>query len=416
MNPALLFLFCAVAVAQTAPPPAAPPPPAPGGRGAPAVRSPEVAADGRVTFRLRAPNAREVAVTGIVPGQRLAMQKDEQGVWTATTDPMKPDMYGYAFSVDGATFNDPGNSNFKTAMVGAGQSQVHVPGTVSWEPAPGIARGAVAHHFYHSELIGDDRDFYVYTPPNYEPNRKELYPVLYLLHGLGDDAAGWLTAGAANVILDNLIAQGKAKPMIMVNTLGYGVANMLSGGRGGRGGPGVMGGDKMIPNFAQAVLEEVMPQVEKQYRVTKNRQERAIAGLSMGGAEALFTGLNHQDKFAWVGSFSGAFVMWPGAVTGTPPTGNTAGGGRGAMKLDTAVFERNFPALDAKTNKQLKLLWIACGTDDGLNGVNQQFKGWLKGKDIQFTDVEVPGMAHVWPLWRQNLTELAPLLFQGKAN
>jgi enterochelin esterase-like enzyme len=383
--------------------------PAPGRGGVPAVRSPEVAADGRVTFRLRAPNAKEVFVTGLAPGQRLAMQKDEQGVWSATTEPMKPDMYGYAFNVDGASFNDPGNSNFKTAMVGAGQSQVHVPGPVSWEPTPGIARGAVAHHFYHSALIGDDRDFYVYTPPLYEPNRKESYPVLYLLHGLGDDAAGWITAGAANVILDNLIAQGKARPMIMVNTLGYGVANMLSGGRGG---PGVMGGDKMIPNFAAALIDEVMPQVEKQYRVTKDRQDRAVAGLSMGGAEALFTGLNHQDKFAWVGSFSGAFVMWPGAAdraAGATP----AGGGRGARTLDTAVFEKNFPALDAKTNKQLKLLWIACGTEDGLNSVNRQFKGWLKSKDIQFTDVEVPGMAHVWPLWRQNLTELAPMLFQA---
>jgi enterochelin esterase-like enzyme len=401
------LLFCAVAGlsawAQ----------PAPGrGGGTPAVRSPEASADGRITFRLRAPNAKEVFVTGLAPGQRLAMQKDDQGVWAVTTEPMKPDMYGYAFNVDGASFNDPGNSNFKTAMVGAGQSQVHIPGPVSWEPAPGIARGAVAHHFYHSALIGDDRDFYVYTPPNYEPNRKEAYPVLYLLHGLGDDAAGWITAGAANVILDNLIAQGKAKPMVMVNTLGYGVANMLPAGRGG---PGVMGGDKMIPNFAQALIDEVMPQVEKQYRVTKDRQERAIAGLSMGGAEALFTGLNHQDKFAWVGSFSGAFVMWPGAAAGrTPADPPATGGGRGPVTLDTIVFERNFPALDAKTNKQLKLLWIACGTDDGLNGVNRQFKAWLKSKDIQFTDVEIPGMAHVWPLWRQNLTELAPMLFQGK--
>ncbi|MDQ1473347.1 MAG: hypothetical protein QOJ99_4827 [Bryobacterales bacterium] len=387
--------------------------PAPGrGGGTPAVRSPEASADGRITFRLRAPNAKEVFVTGLAPGQRLAMQKDDQGVWTVTTESMKPDMYGYAFNVDGASFNDPGNSNFKTAMVGAGQSQVHIPGPVSWEPAPGIARGAVAHHFYHSALIGDNRDFYAYTPPNYEPNRKEAYPVLYLLHGLGDDAAGWITAGAANVILDNLIAQGKAKPMVMVNTLGYGVANMLPAGRGG---PGVMGGDKMIPNFAQALIDEVMPQVEKQYRVTKDRQERAVAGLSMGGAEALFTGLNHQDKFAWVGSFSGAFVMWPGAAAGrTPADPPATGGGRGPVTLDTIVFERNFPALDAKTNKQLKLLWIACGTDDGLNGVNRQFKAWLKSKDIQFTDVEIPGMAHVWPLWRQNLMELAPMLFQGK--
>ena len=400
----LCFLWSAGAFAQPGP-----------ARGGGPVKSPEVAADGRVTFRLRAPNAKEVAVTGLAPGQRLAMQKDEQGVWSVTTEALKPDRYGYMFSVDGANFNDPGNAAFKTAMFGAGQSLVHVPGPVSWEPAPGIARGAVAHHFYHSALIGDDRDFYVYTPPNYEPDRKEPYPVLYLLHGLGDDAYGWISAGAANVILDNLIAQGKAKPMIMVNTLGYGVANMLSDGRGGRGGgPGVIGGDRMIPQFTQAVLEEVMPQVEKQYRVTKDRAERAVAGLSMGGAEALFTGLNHQDKFAWVASFSGAFVMWPGAVNPNAPA-PAAGGGRGGRpSLDEAVFAKNFPGLTAKTNSQLKMLYIACGTDDGLIGVNRQFKEWLKAKDIKFTDVEVPGMAHVWPLWRQNLTEIAPLLFQAK--
>lgn len=406
MNKTLLALaavFCSFALAQ---PPAGGR--AGGGRGAPPVKSPEVSADGRITLRLRAPNAREVVVTGLVAGQRLAMQKDEQGVWSVTTDPMQPDMYSYLFSVDGANFTDPNNGEFKTAMVGAGQSMVHVPGTVSWEPASGIARGAVAHHFYHSAIVGDDRDYYVYTPPNYDPARKELYPVLYLLHGLGDDASGWITAGAANVILDNLIAQGKAKPMIMVNTLGYGVANMLSGG--GRG----MGGDTMIPNFVRAVIEEVMPQVEKEYRVSKDRNQRAIAGLSMGGAEALFTGLNHLDKFAYVASFSGAFVMWPRGTAAAPPAAAPApgGGGRGPQTLDDSVFDRNFPNATSKINSQLKLLWIGCGTEDGLNGVNRQFKSWLKAKDIQFTDVETPGFAHVWPLWRRNLTEIAPMLFQ----
>jgi enterochelin esterase-like enzyme len=386
--------------------------PAPGRGGfGPAVKSPEVSADGRVTFRLRAPNAKEIFVTGLAPGQRLAMQKDEAGVWSATTETMKPDMYGYMFNVDGANFTDPGNSNFKTAAFGAGQSQVHIPGAVSWEPAPGIARGAVAHHFYHSSLIGDDRDFYVYTPPNYDPARKEAYPVLYLLHGLGDDAYGWISAGAANVILDNLIAQGKAKPMIMVNTLGYGIANMMADGRGGRGGG--TGAEKMIPNFATALVTEVMPLVEKQYRVTKDRGQRAIAGLSMGGAEALYTGLNNLDKFAWVASFSGAFVMWP---RDAGPAAAPAAGGRGPVTLDTSVFDRNFPALSAKANSQLKMLWIGCGTEDGLIGVNRQFKTWLKAKDIQFTDVETPAMAHVWPLWRQNLTEIAQMLFQAKGN
>lgn len=400
----LLNVALSAAIAQT--------PPAPGaGRGgfAPAVKSPEVSPDGKVTFRLRAPNAKEVTVTGF--GKPLPMEKNEQGVWTTTTEILKPDIYSYSFSVDGAMFLDPGNPQYKTAYSGAGQSMVHVPGSASWEPAPGVARGTLTRHFYHSAVVGDDRDYWVYTPANYDAKRSPAYPVLYLLHGLGDESSSWLGVGAANVILDNLIAQGKAKPMVMVTPLGYGTAG---GGRGTQ---------DMIEFFARALVDEVMPQVEKAYNVSKDRNQRAIAGLSMGGAEATYTGLNHLDKFAWIGSFSGAYVMWPGANggpgrgAGGPPAaaagaGAPGRGGRGA--LDPSVITKNFANLDSKANSQIRLLWIACGTADGLIGVNRQFKEWLKAKDVKFTDVEVPEMAHVWPLWRQNLTELAPLLFQGK--
>ncbi len=374
---------------------------------APALRSPEVSADGKVTFRLRDPNAKEVAVTGI--GQRLAMQKDEQGIWTATTDVLKPDIYTYSFSVDGASFPDPANGQLKTSFGSVGQSLVHVPGPVIWEPAEG-PRGVVSHHFYKSALIGDNRDYYVYTPPNYDPARKEAYPIFFVLHGLGDEAGSWLNVGAANVILDNLINQGKAKPMVMVNTLGYGTAD---------GPRGAMGAG-MIPAFASALVDEVLPQVEKAYRVSKDRNQRAIAGLSMGGAESLYTGLHNINRFAYIGSFSGAFIMWPRANPAPPaPPADGAGrggrGGRGGQSMTDADFEKNFPNLDAKAASQLRLVWIACGLDDGLNGVNRQFKTWLKSRNIQFTDVEVPGYAHVWPLWRQNLAELAQLLFQAKS-
>jgi len=377
------------------------------GRG-PAVVSPEVSADGRVTFRLRAPNAKEVAVTGIgAAGTRLAMQKDDKGIWSATTDALRPDIYAYSFSVDGATFIDPGNPLLKTAYGNAGQSIVRVPAGTSpaWAPADG-PRGIVSHHEFKSAIIGAERDYYVYTPPNYDPNRREAYPVLFLLHGLGDDAAGWLNVGSANTILDNLINQGKAKPMIMVNTLGYGTPD---------GPTGAMGAN-MIPTFAKSLVEEVLPQVEKSYHVAKDRNQRAIAGLSMGGAESLFTGLNYLDHFAYIGSFSGAFVMWPSTNPPAPAaqTGGRGGGRGGAQTRDAADFERIFPSINAKTNSQLKLVWIACGLDDNLITVNRQFKTWLKSKDIAFTEVEAPGFAHVWPLWRQNLTDLAPLLFQSK--
>jgi enterochelin esterase family protein len=154
--------------------------------------------------------------------------------------------------------------------------------------------------------------------------------------------------------------------------------------------------------------------------VAKDRTQRAIAGLSMGGAEASFIGLNHIDKFAYVGSFSGAFVMWPRANPAPPPapTGSAPagrGGGRGGMRgLEAADFEKNFPNLNAKAASQLKSLWIACGTEDSLLGVNKQFTEWLKSKDIQFTYLEIPNYAHVWPLWRQNLAEVAQLFFPTK--
>jgi enterochelin esterase-like enzyme len=390
----LLFVASIAAPAATsfAQPPA-------GGRGG-QIRSPEIAADGKVTFRLRAPNAKEVIVVGF--GQKLPMQKDEQGVWTATTaEALKPDIYTYSFSVDGATFNDPNNGYFKTSYRGGWQNQFRVPGTAVWDPGPG-SKGAITRHFYKSVVVGDDRDYYVYTPPDYDRNRKEPYPVLYLLHGLGDDAAGWLSAGAANTILDNLIVQGKAKPMIMVNTLGYGTADMLTSGRGN------LGGDQMIPNFAKALLDEVMPQVEKNYRVSTDRNQRAIAGLSMGGAEALFTGLNHLDRFAYVASFSGAFVMWPGVGGG----GGRGAGGAPPPPVDPSVFAKNFPALDAKANAQLRVLLVACGSEDGLLGINRQFTQWLTTQGVQFTHAETAGFGHVWGLWRLDLAQLAPQLFQ----
>jgi enterochelin esterase-like enzyme len=210
--------------------------------------------------------------------------------------------------------------------------------------------------------------------------------------------------------------------MIMVNPLGYGHAG------GGQGAP------DMLVHFGDALLNEVMPRVEKEFNVAKDRDHRAIAGLSMGGAEATFVGLNHLDKFAYIGSFSGAYVMWPGAngargggapagpagppaaTAGAPGASGGGRGGRGGGQaaLPPAIIDNNFGTLSAKINPQVKLLWIVCGTADSLIGVNRQFKDWLTAKDIKFTQSEVPDMAHVWPLWRQNLTDLAPQLFTGK--
>src|SRR5206468_3704722 len=193
------------------------------------VRSPEVHPDRRVTFRVRAPNAADVALAR-EGAERAAMRKDDQGIWTVTTDPLEPDLYGYFFSVDGVSVIDPSNSLTKPNLLNL-QSVVHVPGPPSlpWE-IKDVPHGTVQHHFYKSAVVGDDRDFFVYTPPGYPASTGKTYPVLYLLHGFSDDASAWTAVGRANVILDGLISQGAAKPMLVVMPLGYGAPEIVRRG------------------------------------------------------------------------------------------------------------------------------------------------------------------------------------------
>ena len=377
------------------------------GRGSGPVISPQVGADRRVTFRFRAPAASEVAVA--LGGRRLPMQKDERGLWSLTTGALTPDIYTYAFVVDGATMNDPANRQVQTSF-GSFQSMFMVPGPRPWLPAAGVPRGAIARHTFRSAVANDERDFFVYTPPGYDRRRVQPYPVLYLLHGLGDDAERWLTGGgAAHHMLDNLIAARQAVPMIAVTPLGYGTS---TGPAGGRLPENILGYEKIL-------FDEVMPAVDRAYHVSRSREGRAIAGLSMGGAEALYVGLNHLDTFAWIGAFSSAPMVWP-ALAGAPAPEGARGrtgrgaGGRGAppAAIDPAAFEKTFPGLDRRANARLRMLWIVCGTADGLIGANRQFKDWLRSKGVAFTEQEVPDAGHVWPLWRQNVADMVPRLFR----
>ena len=374
-----LFLGSTVAVAQQTKPAQSPVPQMP-----PALITPEVHSDNSVTFRFRAPNAQQVSVRREGVPDPLPMQKDETGVWTVTTAPLPPDYYGYSIIVDGQRTIDPYNSLLKPNLLST-ENMVHVQGerSLPWELTD-VPHGEVHHHFYHSAVANDDRDYYVYTPPGYDPTVKKAYPVLYLLHGYSDDASGWTAVGRANVILDNLIAQGKAKPMIVVMPLGYGTMEMVRVGWGGLGNhPEVR--EQNLMKFREALLTEVMPMVEAEYRVNRDRSNRAIAGLSMGGSESLLTGLNNLDKFAWVGAFSAGGLPDP--------------------------FEKDFPSLDAKANQELKVLWIACGTEDRLITANRNLREWMKQKGINHADIETPGM-HTWMVWRRNLGEFAPLLFR----
>jgi enterochelin esterase family protein len=377
----LLFLASALSTAQQASarparpaqPTAFPPPP---------LVSPEVNPDRSITFRIGAPNAKEVKLER-EGTEAVDMQKDAQGLWSVTTPPVAPDYYGYSFVVDGARTMDASNLALVPNLITPGNA-VHVPGPPSlpWEMND-VPHGEIHHHFYRSAIAQDDRDYYVYTPPGYQDSGKRKYPVLYLLHGFSDDASGWTSVGRANVILDNLIAQGKAKPMIVVMPLGYGTMEMIRLGWDAWTHADVL--ESNFKKFTEALLIEIMPQVEGEYRIAKGRDSRAIAGLSMGGSESLLTGLNHLDKFSWIGAFSS-----------------------GGIPED---FERDFPALDAKANQQLHVLWIACGKEDHLITINRNLRKWLKTKGVKATEIETPGM-HTWMVWRRNLAEFATLLFR----
>ena len=351
------------------------------------IRSPEVHTDRRVTVRLRAPHAQAVlfARDGATPAP---MVRDTAGIWSLTTEPLAPDIYPYTFRVDGVAIPDPQNAEMKPIFLASlGQSLLHVPGpdSLSWELRD-VPRGAITEHFYTSRVIGDQRNYYVYTPPNYDPRGTVRYPVLYLLHGLSDDATAWVRAGRANVVLDNLIADRRAAPMLVVMTLGYGAPEIMQGFYWGRQIDSSMW-RRNTTRFTEALLTEVIPQVERQYRVIGAPTARAIAGLSMGGGQSLYTALNHLDHFAYVGAFSSVTTL--------------VGDAYGTL----------YPAVNQGLNSRLKLLWVGVGRDDRLHADNVRFRDWLRSKNVDFEWVETSG-GHTWMVWRRYLTDFLPRLFR----
>jgi enterochelin esterase-like enzyme len=332
-----------------------------------------------VTLRLRAPNARKVDL--VLEGAVTAMQQDADGLWAATTPVLAPEIYGYRFVVDGTPILDPRNTDVRDNLQTL-WSNLTVPGTPPepWE-LQSIPHGIVEHHFYTSQVVlglpNNQRDYYVYTPPGYNAKDRRSYPVLYLLHGYSDAADGWSSVGKANFILDSLIDSGKAKPMIVVMTLGYGNMAVLKPGRT----PALSA--QSVDLYQKALLTEVIPQIETNYHVSKKREDRAIAGLSMGGHESLFIGLSHPELFAWVGTFSAGL---------------------------NANSIAQLPSITAQ-KANLRLLWMACGVDDALLKPNQTVIATLKAEGLPVTAIETPGH-HQWPVWRDNLIHFAPLLFQ----
>ncbi len=346
------------------------------------VVSPDVHPEGRVTFRLLAPDARVVSVRceGVKNG---AMEKDARGLWSVTTEPLPPDIYVYSFSVDGVRVLDPGNPVLKYNLFNT-ENQVHVPGpaTLPWE-INNVPHGVIHRHLYKSATIGDECPFLVYTPPGYDPAAPQPYPVLYLLHGYSDAEDTWTTVGRADVILDNLIARGLARPMVVVMPRGYGNTRVITGGWAGVRAPAVW--QDSNDKFRDALLDEVIPMVEKAYHVSSDRTGRAIAGLSMGATQSLYIGLNAPDRFAWIGAF-----------------------GAGGLNTD---FAAAYPVVGTATNAQLRLLWLACGEQDELLGLNQQLDAWLTERGVRHLWTQIPGQ-HSFRTWRPLLIKFASLLFR----
>ncbi len=336
------------------------------------AQSPEVAADRHVTFRLLAPKATEVSLSGEFLSGSKPFQKDDKGLWTVTVGPVEPEIYNYNFTIDGVKTIDPGNPNVKTGSTPSTiQSILHVRGDApAFYDGRSVPHGEIHTNWYASKSLDTLRRLTVYTPPGYDSNGATRYPVLYLFHGANADETAWTRLGHVNLILDNLLAAGRIKPFLVVMPFGYGVP------------PGTSGDN--TAQFSRDLLEDVIPFIQSKYRADTSRDRRAIAGLSMGGGESLAIGLNHLELFSYVAGFSAG--------------------------LRQADFPKTFGGIQG-ANEKLHLLWVGCGKQDGLMAANKAFSELMTAQKIKHVFHESEG-AHTWMVWRRYLNEVAPLLFQ----
>lgn len=367
----LTAAFATSASAQTPAPNAAPRGPrSPGDT----LHSPILGESGRVTFQLYAPKATDVNLRseGPAPFANQKMTKSDAGVWTLTAS-VPPDLYIYWYDVDGVPVADPRNNRTRvnTSTV---RSLVEVPGAASaFFAERDVPHGQVSTVWYQSAVLGQPRRMQIYTPPGYATSG-ERYPVLYLLHGAGDDDQSWLMAGRANFILDNLIASGKAKPMIVVMPNGS-----------------VQRAPGTADPYPASFKAEIMPYVEKNFRLQPGRENRAIAGLSMGGGHTLAIGLPNLDSFSHLGVFSSGFLGQGGADSA-------------AVRYRDVLGDPNF-------NSRVKLLWLSTGKEDFILPQTKATLAVFDRSGIKYTYKESEG-GHIWPNWRAYLTEFAPQLFR----
>jgi enterochelin esterase-like enzyme len=353
----------------------------------PQVTSPEVSSDRKLTFRILAPKAEQVQLggSGDIPGtgfnQSTPLIKGSNGVWEVTLGPLAPGAYRYNFNVDGVSVMDPRNP--KTSESNENNwSLVHVPGA-DYMDTKDVPHGAVSAVTYWSTTLKRFRRLHVYTPPGYEASEAK-YPILYLLHGAFDSDDSWSSVGRASFIMDNLIAAGTAKPMVVIMPHGH-------------TGPFRFGAG-FTDEFEREFVADIMPQMEKRYRVHTDRAHRAMAGLSMGGMHTLNLGIPHLEKFAYLGVYSSGIFGIAGG-----PGGNAQG----------PSFEEKHKTIldDAKFKEGLKLFWFATGKNDFLVETSRATVAMFKKHQFNVIYKETEG-AHTWDNWREYLNEFAPKLFQ----
>jgi len=373
----LIAMLCASLLAQAAPDST----PAPGNVGN--AEYPRIAPDRRVTFRLKAPNAKAVKLEGGqgLVGEPIEMTRGEDGAWFVTTPPAVPGFHYYWFTVDGLRVNDPASYAFFGWARETSGIEVPEAGVDFYDAKPNVPHGAVRSQWYHSAITGKWRRAHVYTPPDYDRNTRTRYPVLYLQHGAGENERGWVEQGRANFILDSLIAARKAKPMILVVDTGYA---SFAGATVGTNRSAATAA------FEEVMLKELIPMIDASFRTRSTREHRAMAGLSMGSGQTLNLTLRHLDKFAWIG-----------AMSGPPRQGFDAATAYDGAFRNAAVF-----------NSKVKLLWLGAGTaEEHIHASTLAMHEALNSAGIKNVFYSSPGTDHEWQTWRRSLHDFAPRLF-----
>lgn len=351
---------------------------------------PRVHPDGRVTFSLTAPSARSVVMNpggsdnGL--GPPLELSRGANGVWTGTTPPADPGLHYYWFLVDSVLVNDPGSETF--FGWGRQSSAVDVPDpTGDFYAAQDVAHGEVRERWYRSATTGGWRQAYIYTPPEYDSDPGRRYPVLYLQHGAGEDGRGWVKQGRMNLIMDNLISEGRAEPMLVVMETGYASAPSAP-----RPEAAPSGGGSAENVFPRLVIDDLIPMVDSIYRTRTDRESRAMAGLSMGGGQTMQITLANLDRFAWIGAFSGAF----------------------GRNFDPETSHGGVLSDSERMNREVRLLYFSAGTGEA--SFHQSASSTAASlKQAGLTNVEFfesEGTAHEWQTWRRSLHDFVPRLFR----